>query len=535
MRRTEQASLRLQVQADALEATCAERESEMLEAQRAHRHSLRLSDDYTERLGFAQAANQRLQAELEHVRSEVASLSTAKHQLQMQLEAGETAWQGTERRLQAAQAHINELQVQGEVVQREFRQARLQADEVTELAEARQRMAGELSRCQNEASEARNLQQHDRFWALQLQQENERLTADLRAAGAFADSLQTELRGTGERVTDHHARCCDLWVALENERLAAQRLRETLQEAQRENLTLSQRLGQQPQVQQQTQKQNFQQPSQHQQVHSPGAALLSPVSGGSGAGNVHWPGPPLLPRGSASGGGGGVSPAQPLPPQALLPTRDAGFSRPTAITSGSAGGSSGNTSNPGSGGSTAFADRLAGRNSSAERISFGGGSTERLNFRGSTEKLSLGGASAPGGCGSSTERLSRSTPASGDGSAEAGDFGALPSQSHSQDAAESRRERQDGDSVSRIMRQGHYPQEQEARRERQVSALEKQLTLLSGERRLLESALMKFPSNTAGRTLAERRQKREAEQRLEEVDRTITELRQALRKVQEGG
>jgi len=89
--------------------------------------------------------------------------------------------------------------------------------------------------------------------------------------------------------------------------------------------------------------------------------------------------------------------------------------------------------------------------------------------------------------------------------------------------------------VSRIMRQGHYPQEQEARRERQVSALEKQLTLLSGERRLLESALMKFPSNTAGRTLAERRQKREAEQRLEEVDRTITELRQALRKVQEGG
>merc|ERR1719162_1243983 len=51
--------------------------------------------------------------------------------------------------------------------------------------------------------------------------------------------------------------------------------------------------------------------------------------------------------------------------------------------------------------------------------------------------------------------------------------------------------------------------ETDAERDRKAGALEKQLMLLNSERQGLNSVLMKFPTNTAGKTLAERRQKRE--------------------------
>merc|ERR1712039_355568 len=98
--------------------------------------------------------------------------------------------------------------------------------------------------------------------------------------------------------------------------------------------------------------------------------------------------------------------------------------------------------------------------------------------------------------------------------------------------ADAPRDRQEVDNVSRIMRQGHYPHEAEAQREKHVSAIEKQLMVLNGEKHLLEGTLMKFPSNTSGKTLAERRQKRDAEERLEDINKSLSELRQQLKKAQ---
>eukprot|EP00747_Dinoflagellata_sp_TGD_P212781 gnl/TRDRNA2_/TRDRNA2_85832_c1_seq1.p1 gnl/TRDRNA2_/TRDRNA2_85832_c1~~gnl/TRDRNA2_/TRDRNA2_85832_c1_seq1.p1 ORF type:complete len:137 (+),score=28.66 gnl/TRDRNA2_/TRDRNA2_85832_c1_seq1:3-413(+) len=69
-------------------------------------------------------------------------------------------------------------------------------------------------------------------------------------------------------------------------------------------------------------------------------------------------------------------------------------------------------------------------------------------------------------------------------------------------------------------------------REQQASSLEKQLMLLNSERQLLESTLMRFPSNTAGRTLAERREKKDAEERLEQVTSTLSRLKRELRSLE---
>merc|ERR1712194_183264 len=91
------------------------------------------------------------------------------------------------------------------------------------------------------------------------------------------------------------------------------------------------------------------------------------------------------------------------------------------------------------------------------------------------------------------------------------------------------------DSAARVLHQGQSAREQESQREKRAAALHKQLMLLNVERQQLEGTVMKFPSNTAGRTIADRREKREAEERLQEVDRTLSELRQTLRQVEGKG
>jgi len=88
-----------------------------------------------------------------------------------------------------------------------------------------------------------------------------------------------------------------------------------------------------------------------------------------------------------------------------------------------------------------------------------------------------------------------------------------------------------GDSVARVLHHGQNTREQELERDKQVACIEKQLMVLNAEKKQLENTMMKFPSNGAGRTLAHRRQKREVEQRAEEVDRTLSELRQKLRQI----
>jgi len=82
---------------------------------------------------------------------------------------------------------------------------------------------------------------------------------------------------------------------------------------------------------------------------------------------------------------------------------------------------------------------------------------------------------------------------------------------------------------ARVVRHGPLHQEDIERKEREIASLDKQLTVLNSEREFLKGTLLKFPPNSGGKTVAERRQKREAEQRLEDVRKTITELKQTLK------
>lgn len=62
-----------------------------------------------------------------------------------------------------------------------------------------------------------------------------------------------------------------------------------------------------------------------------------------------------------------------------------------------------------------------------------------------------------------------------------------------------------------------------------VKELETGLMNCNKERQDLEHILMRFPSNSAGKTLYARKQKQEAEKRLLEVEKEITEIRMTLR------
>lgn len=81
------------------------------------------------------------------------------------------------------------------------------------------------------------------------------------------------------------------------------------------------------------------------------------------------------------------------------------------------------------------------------------------------------------------------------------------------------------------MRQGLGAAAEADREARQVGSLEKQLMVLNCERTSLESTLSKFPTNSAGKTVAERRRKMEVERRLEEVEQTISQVRTSLRQL----
>ena len=65
----------------------------------------------------------------------------------------------------------------------------------------------------------------------------------------------------------------------------------------------------------------------------------------------------------------------------------------------------------------------------------------------------------------------------------------------------------------------------------QVSSLEKQLMILNMEKKYIDSQLQKFPP-TAGKSIAQRREKAELERKLEDLEKTITGVRKSLRGLQ---
>ena len=62
-----------------------------------------------------------------------------------------------------------------------------------------------------------------------------------------------------------------------------------------------------------------------------------------------------------------------------------------------------------------------------------------------------------------------------------------------------------------------------------VDKVQNELLELNLERQELEAWLSKFPPNTAGRTLAERKEKYMKEKRLKEVEQSISEKRLAIK------
>ncbi len=169
---------RLLSEESALQAARTESDASMREAQLARGRSQRQLEDLGERLRLAQASGQRSQAELVEEAREVSALLSEKRQLHSHLEADESARLAAERRLQAAQLQIVDLQARceargsdlqsaqsrNEVMHHEVWQARRVADEASELADEKHRLAAELLRYQGELTDARRMGKQDAAW-----------------------------------------------------------------------------------------------------------------------------------------------------------------------------------------------------------------------------------------------------------------------------------------------------------------------------------------------------------------------------------
>lgn len=479
------------------------------ESQRSQQASARYSDDLGERLRYAQASHHNLQRGFDSAEQEISNLSLARQQLRSELESSEMSRNSLERRLQSVQEQLFEFQTkcdastsglrqaqyQGEAMHRELLQARVHAEEADHLADARQQLKAELVQCHSELAEARKAHQQDSIWVTRLQQENDQLAADCKAAQVLTQSLQHELRGTGERASTQHAENCELRVALETQRMEAERLREAVNQGRRENSMLWQQLQFRP---------------ASSPTHVPGSSAF-PMPAPSGGG---WTGPAFA---SLPGSGGPGHTMPPMNGHSAPPMNGSDDTRSSA---------SGDAS------CTAVSPNELDRQ-------------ERSNVSPAGNSSPFGRESAPG----PTSTLPRgSIPAAGMRTVPGKNLG---SESQHDSLTGSRRARipspapQDHaggllgggssskpfDTAGRVMQQGHFPREQEEQREKQVSSIEKQVTALSSERQVLEATLLKFPSNTSGRTLADRKQKREAEERIEEVDKNLSQLRMQLRQM----
>lgn len=527
-----------------------------------------------------------LQAALEAVQQDAASLARARRDLQANLDSTQQDASGlmrerreihselsfersshrdakdqldaTQRRFQDTHSQLGELQLQHESTLASFRQAQAQNDGLQRdlqkakqlveksggMADDHQRIEAELARCQSELQEVCQAQKQEQLWSSQLRQQNEQLSADLRAMTDLSDSLRAEILGAGQHVNSQHAECTELRIALEQQRLEVHRLHDALASANRENQMLTQQLRQPPPVQQaQTMHRNptHEQPMRRHsddaesQASLPSASQMRPGPLNRRPAAERSPSPSMRAQGQWEGGGrcGGEPPPRFVAVQGPHPAdsvpkawdepphgqRSPGFPCRTP---------------PGGGHRSPQAPGFR-----AEQ--FGGSMRVPPTY----EQAGADGAAAAKALrGSVGGFLRQQRPPSQE--AEGGQFGTpnatrrastgeVAKHSVGQEASEAPgrpgRATRDAGSVPVAPVSAPHLSEGDAERDRKSSALEKQLMLLNSERQVLDSALMKFPTNTAGKTLAERRQKREAEQRIEEVDRTISQLRQQLRRL----
>lgn len=514
------------------------------------------ADDAREQLDLMRSVDRRLRVELGQVQQEVVALEGASRRLGSELEDAkhdkyelsrlcyETQAHGgqLELGLEAASAAARQAQARVETTQRELRQAWAQADDARELAEANHRWRGEVARCQADLSDARGQCQQESLWASQLLQQRDRAIADFRTEQVLVDQLRNELRGTGERVTDHHERYCEVLVALERERLDAARVRDELQAVSRERALLVQQLKDwqscavqaPPQRQRRTWNDDHRWSPEEQSRaawsngHVPVQQLQrqqQPQSSHQAFSSFqrHLEGQP--PHSTATIEGGAV-PSRGPPFSASVPVlRSHGNNMDVPADFGvSRGGSNGGSRS--SSVSAEGAARHVGPSSvpSHEVAACAPPFAQVVRHpHGKGGDAHGGGADGPRLGHEDRCAMNKGPPHDHQDGTKPPSPGALV---HSKRFLE-------GEQIGRVLGQGASAQpEAQLHLERHAIGIEKQLTLLNGERSLLESALLKFPANSGGRTLAERRQKREAEQRLVEIDKIVRDLRQALKQLE---
>eukprot|EP00930_Biecheleria_cincta_P072408 TRINITY_DN59814_c0_g1_i1.p1 TRINITY_DN59814_c0_g1~~TRINITY_DN59814_c0_g1_i1.p1 ORF type:complete len:720 (+),score=166.78 TRINITY_DN59814_c0_g1_i1:61-2220(+) len=489
--RSERQAAELQNQVQELQARAQSQQVELAEAASKNQDALdEAAQEAAERRRLASECR-RLQDALEVERDE------ANHQVLTLRSRYQTEFQELRAELNSRDAEIQEFQ---------FRQTSVEQAHEEDLRRTKAQLHAEqqaLLQCQSELAEARAALQHDRFQNAQMRQENARLTADLKASDALTESLRAELIGTGERATDQHAKCCDLWVALEKERLEAQHLRELFEAAKRESAALTKQLQNQPRTEQKLPVQSaaYEPPTSPQQrcrsmqsiAHQPPSppqqrcrplhsVTLEPPSSPQQRCRplqTFAQEPPLSPQQHCRPVQSAANELPASPKQRNRPLQGAAHDAPQSPQQ---------HCRP-----CAGAQVLGTRATLPMRAH-----TERQHRSLLLEHLS-------GGVHSESAKI------------------------HSSVSTTAAREQKD--SVGSILRHGFFSQEEEKRREHQTAALEKQLMVLNGERAFLKGSLLKYPSNFAGKTLAERRTKREAEQRLEDVERTISDLKNSLRRL----
>lgn len=526
--KAEKQATELQEQVHELQARAESKQLELVEAAARKQDALdEAAQEAAERRRLA-SESQRLQDALEMEQEE------ANHQIL-------TLRSRYQSELQELRAQLNSRDAEAQNLQ--LRKASIEQVHEEDLHRANSQLQFEqraLLQCQSELAEVRAALQHDRFHSAQMRQENARLTADLKASATLTDSLRAELIGTGERATDQHAKCCELWVALENERLEAQHLRELYEVAKRESAAFTKQLQNQPRTEQKlpVQSSAYEPPSSPQQrcrtkqslAHQPpsspqqhcrplqsvalelpsspqqrcralqSVALEPPSSPQQRCRPLQMAAhePPASPRQQQCRSSHGVAlELPPSPQQRSRPLRSAAHELPASPE-----------------------QRYRPLQGAAHDPSQS--PPQRPLSCAGTEQAHVTRATFP--MRAHTERQHRSSPLD-HGSGVPQEAPKMP-----RSAATSREQR---DSVGSILRHGLFSQEEEKRRENQTTALEKQLMVLNGERAFLKGILLKYPSNFAGKTLAERRTKRDAEQRLEDVERTISNLKNSLRKLTE--
>lgn len=529
-----------------------------------------------------------LEGEVDSIQQSNRTLSVARKQLMQQLEIEEETRREVEHQLQSLRAEtdgmqgryhqsalgLRQAQNENESLQKQLQQMHAKIEESLELQSSH--------RAEIHASK-RSLRQEEQ-WSAQLKEENERLLADLQRVEANVQNLQSENLNLRTSLANSQQETREQIAFNDEQERALRQLGETLLMTKRENLSLRKDLGQQPpQGQEQPQPQGQELPPWPQGIagHTPynekfpadmGASwrrpLERPVRSQAAGPHIDDPfvddgspwrkpldrqQPPPFDRQQPPP----FDRQQPLdrqqPPRAGSPPP---FERPQNVGVGPRAGSPAPQSAferpQGAGVRPRAGSPVAGPRvgspvpQSAFERPQGGGAGPRAASPVAFERPQnvVVGARAPSP--SAFERTPGAEPVFQSHLSQhpnsvrrvqqvPANLGSAEPYVDYSEASPSPKGQHRGKGVNGVamaLRQGKGGAVEADREQRQIDSLEKQLMVLNSERQTLENTLMKFPTNSAGKTASIRRQKQEVERRLNEVESTISQVKQSLRKLE---